>query len=323
MEPRPNKAQLPDTMADRPQPILCGTDFSETSREAADVACAIAKRAETGLVLVHVGAIRGLGPLDPTVLQSAMNEERAALDRETARLRGKGVEVEAQLRTGSPFNELVNAANEFNARSIILGAVGHGLGHRLLLGSVAERTAEASPVPTVIVRPGGNLLNWLEGGQTLKLLLGYDYSAAADAALRWVAMLRKQDPSCEVNVVHIYWSDETAKRFGYKGPVRFGENPEELQAPLKKEIEKRVSKFMPADSVKITVQPATGSPEGHLYEISHEEKADLVVVGTHQRAGLGRLHFGSVSRAVVHHAKVSVAVIPPPEESQLSKRSES
>jgi nucleotide-binding universal stress UspA family protein len=301
-------------MADNAQPIVCGTDFSPSSIEAADVACALAKRLNTKLVLVHVAAIRGLGPLDPVLIQSAMVDERSAMDREIARLGGCGVELESQLRSGSPYDELVTAATEVNARSIVLGAVGHGLGHRLLIGSVAERTAETSRVPTVIVRPGGNLLPWLEGKHALKVLLGYDFSPAADAALQWIGRLRKDDPSCEINVAHIYWSTEIAARFGYKEKVRFGDNPEELQGPLREEIQERVSKFMPAESVKITVQPATGSQEGSLYEISHDEQVDLIVIGTHQRAGLGRLRFGSVSRAVVHHAQVSVVVVPPPPE---------
>jgi nucleotide-binding universal stress UspA family protein len=48
-----------------------------------------------------------------------------------------------------------------------------------------------------------------------------------------------------------------------------------------------------------------------LFQISHERDVDLVVVGTHQRTAFGRLRFGSVSRSVLHHARVSVAVIPP------------
>ena len=299
-------------MADINQPILCGTDFSETSVEAANIAAAIARRLGTRLVLVHVGAIRGLGRVDPVLIQSAMAEQQAGLDRETARLRAQQVEVEAQLRSGSPFEQLVTAAVEANARSIILGAVGHGLGHRLLIGSVAERTAEASPVPTVIVRPGGNLLTWLKGEHTVKVLLGYDFSPASEAALQWIGRLRQNDASCEINVVHLYWPAEAAKRFNYQETIRFGDNPEELQEPLRREIQERISQIVPVDSVRLTIQPVSGSPEGSLYEISHEQKVDLVVVGTHQRPGLGRFRFGSVSRAVVQHAKTSVVVVPPP-----------
>jgi len=64
----------------------------------------------------------------------------------------------------------------------------------------------------------------------------------------------------------------------------------------------------------LSVQSALGAFEGCLFEISHVEKMDLVVIGTHQRAGLGRIRFGSVSRSVLRHARISVAIIPPRED---------
>jgi nucleotide-binding universal stress UspA family protein len=46
----------------------------------------------------------------------------------------------------------------------------------------------------------------------------------------------------------------------------------------------------------------------HLLEFAESEKADLIVVGTHQRRGLRRL--GSVSSVVLHFGHTSVACIP-------------
>ena len=291
-------------------PIICGTDFSSTALEAADIAAAFAERLKTKLIVVHVSAMHEIGAADPAFARKVDAREQARLEKETARLRKDGTEVESRFRSGPAFEELVNAAFDSNARLIVVGAVGHGLPHRLLVGSVAERTAETSSVPTLVVRPGGNLMAWLEGKHTLRVLLGHDFSAAADEAMRWIAEIQKLGP-CDINVVHTYWPPDAANRFGYKGAVRFGDNPKELHAPLERELKERVCKFIPADAVTLTVQSAWGTLESCLYEISHEQKADLVVVGTHQRAGLGRVRFGSVSRAVLHHAKVSVAVIPP------------
>jgi len=295
------------------RPIVCGSDFSPTAREAVDVAAAFARRIGTKLIIVHVSVVHELGTADPTFAQKVNAQEQTRLDNETARLRKTGTEVEARFASGPPFEELVTAAIESNARFIIVGAVGHGLAQRLLVGSVAERTAETSPIPTLVIRPGGNLMAWLEGKHTLGVLLGHDFSPAADEAVSWVAEVQKLGP-CDINVVHTYWPPDAANRFGYKGAVRFGENPEELRAPLERELRDRAAKFISSDAVTFTVQAAWGTSESCLYEISHEQKTDLVVVGTHQRAGLGRVRFGSVSRAVLHHAKVSVAVIPPPGE---------
>jgi nucleotide-binding universal stress UspA family protein len=50
--------------------------------------------------------------------------------------------------------------------------------------------------------------------------------------------------------------------------------------------------------------------------MAHRDHVDLLVVGTHQRHGLGRLRFGSVSRTVLHHSTASVAVVPPAHETK-------
>ncbi len=52
----------------------------------------------------------------------------------------------------------------------------------------------------------------------------------------------------------------------------------------------------------------------------NRQHTDLIVVGTHQRHGLGRVLLGSVSRAVLHHANVAVAVVPPIETAVQKQR---
>ena len=173
------------------RPIVCGTDFSATATEAVDIAAAIASRLETSLVLIHVDELLGALTSNPVVLEAAILQRRSDLDDEAQRLRELGTRVEEKFLSGSAFDELVTAATKFKAGLVVLGAVGHGLARRLLLGSVAERTAEASPVPTLVVRPKSTLAAWIDGKHVLKILVGYDFSAASDAALDWVNELGK------------------------------------------------------------------------------------------------------------------------------------
>ena len=139
------------------RPIVCGTDFSATATEAVDIAAAIASRLETSLVLIHVDQLLGALTSNPVVLEAAILQRRSDLDDEAQRLRELGTKVDEKFLSGSAFDELVTAATKFKAGLVVLGAVGHGLARRVLLGSVAERTAEASPVPTLVVRPKSNL----------------------------------------------------------------------------------------------------------------------------------------------------------------------
>ncbi len=297
----------------QPGPVICGTDFSPVAVEAADIASAIARRRETKLVLVHVGEPASLAEVDPTLYETALARKRTSLETEATRLRELGTEVETKLLSGSVFDELVGAGISVGGWVLVVGAVGHGLAHRLLVGSVAERAAETSPIPTLVVRPGGRVGSWLRGKHPLKILVGYDCSPASDAALSWVSEMQQVGP-CETNVLQLDWPPDEAQRLGYQGPMPLTENPALIQNFLERDLAEHVALRLSPENVTVTVAPGWGHPGGHLLEMVHREQADLIVVGTHHRHGWSRLRFGSVSRNVLHHAPISVAVVPPPGE---------
>jgi len=280
--------------------------------EAADIAAALARQLGTKLVLVHVDELHGLLASDPFVLEAAVLQRRRELHGEAQRLRDLGTTVEEKFLSGSASDELVNVTIKSKARLVIIGAVGHGLPRRLLVGSVAERTAEVSPVPTVVVRPGSRLGSWIRREHELKILVGYDFSGASDAALNWVNQLREIG-KFQATVLYSNWPPDEARRLGYEGPLPLAANPKEIQKNLEHDLQKRIARFLPKQKVTVIVEPGWGTPEGYLFEMASRQNIDLVVVGTHQRRGLGRILLGSVSRAVLHHAKISVAVVPPAE----------
>ena len=294
-------------------PVICGTDFSPVAVEATDVAAAIARQRQTKLLLVHVGELSGLVEVDPSLFESALALKRTDLEREAARLRELGTEVEIKLLSGSVFDELVAIGTSSGGWLMVVGAVGHGLARRLLVGSVAERAAETSTIPTLVVRPGGRVTSWLRGKHPLKILVGYDCSPASDAALSWVNEIRQVGP-CETNVLQLDWPPDEAQRLGYHGPMPLTENPALVQNFLERDLAEHVALRLSPENVTVTVAPGWGHPAGHLLEMVHRAQADLIVLGTHHRHGWSRLRFGSVSRNVLHHAPISVAVVPPPDE---------
>ena len=275
-----------------------------------DLAAALARRLETKLLLAHVEQLYEGLVSDPIIIESAALQTRCELDREAQRLRDLGTEIEGKVLAGSAFDQLVTTATNAKARLIVIGAVGHGLARRLLLGSVAERTAETSPIPTLVVRPSGRLLSWIRGEHALRVLVGYDFSAASDAALGWVNQLRAIG-KFQATVLDSNWPPDEARRLGYERPLPLATNRDDIQKKLESDLNRRVATFLRSKEVSVIVETGWGSPEGHLFEVAGRQKVDLIVVGTHQRQGLGRVLLGSVSRAVLHHAKVSVAVVPP------------
>jgi nucleotide-binding universal stress UspA family protein len=302
-------------------PIVCGTDFSATATEAMDIAAALSKRLGTKLILVHVEEFYGMAAVDPTLFDLALTQRRSELDRIARRLRELGTDVDEKLLLGSAFDHLVTAATKAKGRLIVVGALGHGLGRRLLVGSMAERTAETSPIPTLVVRPGGRLASWIRGEHALKILVGYDFSVTSDAALGWVNELGKIG-KLEITVLYTNWPPDEARRLGYEGPLPLAANPREIQKDLEHDLNKRIATLLPDQEVTAIVEPGWGTPEGYLFEMASRQKVDLIVVGTHQRRRLGRVLLGSVSRAVLHHAKVAVAVIPPAESAVQRQKNE-
>jgi nucleotide-binding universal stress UspA family protein len=272
------------------QPIVCGTDFSACAAEAADIAAALAHKLGTKLVLVNSEETRGL---DPKLVELIVTEKQRDLNRAAERLRRLGIEVKEHLSSGSAFDGIVDLAEQSNAWLVVIGAVGHGLARRILIGSVAERVAETSPVPTLVVRPNSQLLPWVRGETRLKILAGDDFSATADAALQWVAQLRAIGDFSLI-VVHIQLPGE--------------------RQHTEQELIDRVTKIIPPQQFAVRLVPCWGHCEGALFETAALEDVDLVVVGTHQRPGFQRIRLGSVSRAVLHHATRSVVVVAQPRE---------
>lgn len=71
-----------------------------------------------------------------------------------------------------------------------------------------------------------------------------------------------------------------------------------------------------AGDMQVTHFTDYGSTSDGIISCAKEFGADLIVIGTHSRHGLGRLLMGSVAEHVVRHADVPVLVVPLKSESQ-------
>jgi nucleotide-binding universal stress UspA family protein len=294
--------------------IVCGTDFSVHAAQAADVAAGLAMRRDETLVLIHVVENSGLGAVSSKVFDELLGTIRLRLHNEAERLRKLGATVEEELITGSPYEALVEAGRRVGTRLLVVSSLGRIAPSRLLVGSVAERTAENSPVPTLVVRDSAPFQAWARGERPLKIFLGYDFSTTSDTALRWVNTLRKIGP-CDIAVGYVSWPPHENWRLGIGGHTWPEDAPLEIQQLLERDLKEKVRDLLGEENVTIRVEAGWGRPDLQLIESAGAEKADLIVVGTHQRHGVNRLFLGSVSRGILHHAPMSVAVVPMPKTS--------
>lgn len=85
-----------------------------------------------------------------------------------------------------------------------------------------------------------------------------------------------------------------------------GTDPVQEQAI--REIREDLARRLPEAQVR--VKRAEGRPVPRLIvDTAREEGADLIVMSTHGRSGLGRALLGSVAEAVAHHAPVPVLLV--------------
>jgi nucleotide-binding universal stress UspA family protein len=291
--------------------IICGTDFSIHASEAADVAAALAKRLDEALVLVHVEDQVEFIPSHPGTFAADLIQTREQLHDEAERLRPVAGTVKEELLTGSPYQGLVDVASRSSTRLLIVSSLGQIAPSQFLVGSVAERTAESSPIPTLIVKCHVPLTEWATGKRPLKIVICDDFSANSEAALRWTNEFRQIGP-CDIVVAHVNWPPEDRHRLGVHSPAAMTENPVVVQRALERDLTERAIQVFGENVFKIHVRAGWGRADLHLIEIAKNESADLIVVGTHQRQGINRIWLGSVSRGILHHAPTNIAVIPIP-----------
>jgi nucleotide-binding universal stress UspA family protein len=221
-----------------------------------------------------------------------------------------GIEVEPVLLYGVAHEALLELALGARASLLVLSSLGSKKQLHWLLGSVAERVAQSSTIPVLVVRDGVSFEAWASGAGALKVMVGTDLGASSLVALRWVEELRLVLP-CDVCIAHIAWPIAEHARLGIKGPVELEGLRPELRARLEVELKAWAGVLAGGGEVTFVVSAGWGRVDSHLAQLADQAHVDLLVVGTHQRAWAARAWQGSVSRGALHLASSNVACVPP------------
>ena len=162
-------------------------------------------------------------------------------------------------------------------------------------------------MPVLVVRSVRPFDHWLRERVPLRVLLAVDQSWSSRLAHEWVWQLAEFGP-LDLTACHIWHPQEELRRRGMAGPL-----DERLQHELLALVlEETQSAMLPLpDNVKHKVRLELGRAHvaERLMEVGAQERADLLVLGTHrQRSLLGQLT--SVTHQVLADALMSVAFIP-------------
>jgi nucleotide-binding universal stress UspA family protein len=280
--------------------IIAGVDGSQAGLEAAGWAAREAALRGVPLKVVHAlpewvvsDAARGPYPQVAAWMRDS-GAEVVTAGVERARKEAPGVAVDSALLAGDPRPALIQAAGE--ADLLVLG--NHGLGgfRGLLLGSVAYGVAGHAPCDVVVVRgspspPRGEVVVGVDGSPAGAKVVEF---AFAEAALHGVGL----------RAVHAWtlWVWSTGGAFV---PVVDGFEDEQIEIRLLAEALAGLRERYP--EVKVSEEVVQGHPVEVLRRAS--DGADLLVVGSRGSGAFAGLILGSVSQAMLHHARCPLAVI--------------
>ena len=145
----------------------------------------------------------------------------------------------------------------------------------------------------------------------MKILLAIDGSASSDEAIAEI-LARPWPEQTEVKVITAF---EMPVIVGIEpwaaGPMYFDDLHKAAWSAANGVVENAVTKLKtsPEKKLKITGGVMQGSPGQVIVETAEEWGADLIVMGSRGLGAWNRLLLGSVSNAVLHHAKCSVEIV--------------
>lgn len=190
---------------------------------------------------------------------------------------------------------LVRAAE--GSELLVVGTRGWSDRDDLSIGSVSSYCARHASVPVGLIPPGPRPVH-----ERLDVVVGFDGSRHAVAALRWV-------------VTHVRRSARVVAVGAYPSESVIGEvlslSPDQAETRARQQLEDIMGATLGELDLlpEIELRVVPGDPRVALREAT--DSADLLVIGSRGEGVLDRLLLGSVANALVHHPHVPTVVVPP------------
>lgn len=277
--------------------ILVAVDGSESSKNAFRQACRIALEDKSWLtVITTIPSYEDLFQM-PSIQEKVSIALRAEGEKIVAEIKEIAAEEDTYIKTlleeGTPFDTIIDTAEEGNYDLIVMGRLGMKRIEKALVGSVTARVIGNSQ-RDVLVFPLNTKIGW---NNIMLATDGSKYSISATDKAIDIA----HSYGGEVRAVSVV---DVTEEFQTEAP----EAVDRLVAGAKGFVEE-VRKKAETQGVRIEPLVREGETYKVITELAKKFATDIIVMGSHGRTGIKRLLMGSVTEKVLGYAPCPVLVI--------------
>lgn len=294
--------------------VLVPLDGSALAESVLPAVQALATLTGAGVTL-----LQAVAPLEPLLVlpedrgELALDRaEQAAAERDAVaylatvarRLTEQHLIVDSRVVTEPPAGAIIRIGMTVDL--IAMATHGRSGVGRWVFGSVADKVLHGATVPVLLVRAGQAAV---AAGWPRRILVPLDGSALAEQALPLAALLARCASAELILTCSIGWARAAAERalaidvagFGVTLPERAAD---QAHAYLT-DIGQRLAVQGLAARSDIRGAPAAEA----ILASAAEQAADLIVMSTHGRSGLGRWTYGSVADRVLRGAPIPIVLV--------------
>ena len=289
--------------------ILFPTDFSPCSEAALSTALFHAQVFEADLHILHIvvpgtADMREAFPEPETISQKLHEIAEVRMRATVEKYQDEPFKIVEAVRAGTAAVPMVKRyASEHGIDLIVMGTHGRTGFKHFLLGSVAENIVRTSECPVVTVRAGENV-------PPVKsvdcIVASVDFSDFSEAVLL-TAIDLAQTHKAKLVLTHVI------EEYFHPGGVDaawtgLGDPMNSYREIREKQLTEYAAKASEA-GVPAYTKVLTGRAPAEITKTAAEEKADLIVMGTHGYSGIEHLWLGSTTERVVRISETPVFTI--------------
>jgi nucleotide-binding universal stress UspA family protein len=276
------------------QKILIPLDGSNLAEASLSVARTIGSVFDSEITLITVASV-GVHDTRPDPVFSGglgfkeEGEYKLYLEHIASNLSNNGISAKTMVVDGPVVEAIGNRVG--NGQDLIIMSTNGRSGiKRLMMGSVASRVVQTSSTPILLLKPTDG---WRSRGTDFRqLLVALDGSPHSERVLPYVSLFAQSFAS-KVTLLTVPVGNASAAYQAQLGHYLQG-----------------VAEELLAEGVQVEVMVTGNGPARTIVRISHEHKADLIMLATQGRGGFDRLMLGSVADRIIQTMPCPLFLVP-------------